>query len=411
MKVTIQTIALIAVLTVAATSAHAGYNLAGEVQRLVELGKSAKTEVEADTQFARLNEIAPSDPRVHYTYAMVLIDQHRFAEADRQMKRVTALNGRNLNAWKVRIWLSVVTKDYDNALSTMETLVDRMPAKAASSAAERKCWEFAAFSGQVFGYLEGPANVDTVKLAGYEQSITSSLNDARQAVFNRQRDKVNAQFASARKLINDLRRQAAAGEMEARKLELAKLENERQYAFNEMGKIEDLRTEDRKSKANERNVHASTRGESSGGFGGGSVTRSRDEEELGPFYRIHPRHQNEPNANEFAELDHQYDRYRDFDSRSGFGGGFSARRGLDDSHYTDTNRREEDYDDYLANKERDLNQRQRRISDEQSRLVKRPIIGNSAELKALTAKATALKTYVTLPVSPEREISAVLASY
>jgi hypothetical protein len=91
--------------------------------------------------------------------------------------------------------------------------------------------------------------------------------------------------------------------------------------------------------------------------------------------------------------------------------GYVEEHGLGDRHYADVNRREHDYHEYLVARERNLHRRNRRIEQDTSQLLSRPVVGSAAEVTCLRKKATALATYVPLPISPKEQIGRILASY
>ena len=105
------------------------------------------------------------------------------------------------------------------------------------------------------------------------------------------------------------------------------------------------------------------------------------------------------------------DRYQALDQHAAARGGYYRDRGLGDAHYADVSRREEEYDDYLAEREKKLNRRHRRIAQEASRLLRRRVSGTTPEISRQKAEAKSLANYVPLPVSPEREVERILASY
>ena len=395
--------------------------VAREMEELVELMASVRTKSAAEAQFVELRRAAPADARVPYAYALLLIEQKRFREACEPLRESLRLNRGNLDAWKTRIWLSVLTEDHDDALASMERLVRQMPATDVSPDRERKCREFAGFIGQVFGYLSGPGydRLDPVSHTSARQTIANYLPEPRKDVFETLLANVVDDYTVRMKQIDELTGQAQRGEAEYRNEQLANLENDRRFAWREMGRLEELRMQGKTLASNERNVIAATRERSAAGFRQGDDTRYRDSQEIGPFYRPDANDLSwnaaagafvvDPNAN--AQLDHVADRYQALDQRGRAGGGYYRERGLGDEHYADTNRREEEYHDYLAEKERKLNRRHRRIAQDQARLLRRRVTGYTPEIARQKAAAQALASYVPLPVSPASEIQRILASY
>ena len=81
---------------------------------------SVKTKAKAEARFRQIRRSAPSDARVPYAYALLLIERKRYQDASKPLDDALRLDGGNLSAWKTRIWLSVLTGDHDDALATME---------------------------------------------------------------------------------------------------------------------------------------------------------------------------------------------------------------------------------------------------------------------------------------------------
>ena len=93
-----------------------------EVAKLFELGwePSLQAQVAAKEQAFKLVEMAPDDSRIAYAYALVQIRQRKYPDADRLLDRVLVKEKENLYAWRTNIWLSMLQKQYANALLGME---------------------------------------------------------------------------------------------------------------------------------------------------------------------------------------------------------------------------------------------------------------------------------------------------
>ena len=177
------------------------------LETLVSLSQKAATANSARDELRRLRDQDPADARVPYVYSLVLVDRLEYADALSHVRQATSLNPGNLNAWKMRIWLSVSTKDVNDALSSMQQLTSRMP-RSASPAGEQVCQQFSGFMGKVFGYLAGPhaEKVSTMQVASVERRILGQLTPEREA--------------------------------RSRHEQLAGLADEHNYAHNELQKIE-----------------------------------------------------------------------------------------------------------------------------------------------------------------------------
>ena len=378
------------------------------LETLVRLSKKATTAQAASDEMARLRRSDPTDARVPYVYSLVLIDRLEYVDALTHVREAVELNPGNLNAWKVRIWLSVSTKDVDDALASMERLASRMPKGTVSPAAERICQDFSGFMGKVFGYLAGPhaEKVSTMQVASVERRVVSQLTPARKAVFLKAREQVIVEFETRVAELAKTRAAAVEREARSRNEQLANLADEYNYSHRELEKIESLRLAGRKVSADERNVIAATREKSVGGSRSGAATNYRDAIEQNPIY-----HQ-DPNAEAGApsQFDHQYDRYRGYNHRRGAASGWAVDRGLDDRHYADVNRRDAEYAKHLSDRETKMHRRLRRIAKDQAKQIKAPNGGSNNLVRALTTQAQALTTYLPCPVSPAAEIETILAT-
>ena len=373
---------------------------AQDMEELVKLTASVRTKGDAESQFGELRRIAPADARVPYVYAMLLIDRKRYQEACEPLEDALALDGKDLAAWKTRIWLSVLTEDCDDALITMNQLVKRMPAGGTSTECERRCHEFVGFVGRVFGYLSEPGkeHVDPMKLASYQQAIIGHLPEARKDVFKARFEGVIEDYQARMRQIDELSEQARQGEAECRDQQLTGLEQDRSYTWSELSRLEDLRMQSRVLATDERNMIAATKTRTRAG-----CSRTDDVRHTGS-HAIRPVHL-------YNLQDGLAARYRGLVCHGAWSGGYVEEHGLGDRHYANVNRREEEYDEYLTDREKDLNRRHRRIGKDTSRLLSRPIVGNTSELTCQRRKATALSTYVPLPVSANGEVERVVASY
>lgn len=378
------------------------------LENLVRLSKRLDTAQAASAELARLQRQSPTDARVPYVYSLVLIERLDHVAAHRHIKQAVQLDPGNLNAWKTRIWLSLSVKDTDDALASMEQLAVRMPTGPVSPAAEQLCQQFSGFMGKAFGYLAGPQaeRVATMQVAAVERRILNRLTPSRKAVFMQGRDEVTEEFESRIAEVAQSRQIAVQRETRARQEKLDDLAEEHNYAFGELEKIEGLRLAGRRIAADERNVIAATREHSLGGSAHGAATNYRDSIEQGPTYH------RPPNAEADApyQFDHNYDRYRLYNSRRGGASGYATDRGLDDRHYVDVNRRDAQYHNYLAGREKKMHRRLQRIAKDQAKQLKAPNGGSNAMVRALTAQAQALTTYIELPVTPRAEIASILAT-
>lgn len=123
---------------------------------------------------------------------------------------------KNLTAWKLKAWLSMLTKEYDAAMSEMQRVADLMPGEQSDDEAETTYSELASVLGRMVGFLEGPAKegVDAARLADCRQKIAARLTSARRLKFDEGRRSVVEQHAGA---AEEAEQTGAAAEEEAAK--------------------------------------------------------------------------------------------------------------------------------------------------------------------------------------------------
>lgn len=168
-----------AALAIALTAATAQAQLTRQdARKLAEIAKTPHDSVAV----AALQAKAPKDARLPYLTALSRVERRDYRGALEQVKRSLKLDPSNLDAWKVRIWLAMATKDFSDAANSMDWLAQRMPAQAATPAAEQTCVEFAHFMGECFGYLAGPQG-DRAAVAPVAKRALSRLAGNREAAF------------------------------------------------------------------------------------------------------------------------------------------------------------------------------------------------------------------------------------
>ena len=188
------------------------------LQALFDAGwpHSLKAQQQARQQYDRQKLVTPQDWRLHYAFALVQLRQLRYGDALKAIDEVLALDKNNLTAWQIKIWLLALTGDDKAALAEMERLGQWLPRAEATTAAGARYAEAAGFLGGLCGYLEGPGRegVDELLVAKCRQRISDRLTDSRRTPFDAARRSVTAQFAAASKEIDE---KSAAAEAQAAK--------------------------------------------------------------------------------------------------------------------------------------------------------------------------------------------------
>jgi hypothetical protein len=171
------------------------------VSRLFEVGwdSSIKAREESDQVALKIDELFPGDPRGGYAQALVLAKQRRYADAAQRMDQVLAVLKTDAEAWRTRIRLAMLTKEYPAALSAMERLAALVPAERATDAESEAAHVLTAkFLGRMFGFLEGPVAGDVtaeLRETGHAR-LLAALGDARQSAFDDGRRQVRETYSS-----------------------------------------------------------------------------------------------------------------------------------------------------------------------------------------------------------------------
>jgi hypothetical protein len=171
------------------------------VTRLFEVGwdTSLKAREEADQVALKIDELFPGDPRGAYAHALVLAKQRRYADSLRWIDQALAVLKTDVDAWRSKIRLAMLTKDYAGALAAMERLAALAAAEPATETElEAGRAESARFLGRMFGYLEGPVEgaVTKAQLDASQTKLVASLGAARQSAFDDGRRQVRETHSS-----------------------------------------------------------------------------------------------------------------------------------------------------------------------------------------------------------------------
>jgi hypothetical protein len=410
--------------------------LKAKVEKVFELGSSARTRDQAQSQYQQLRSDVPQDARIPYAYAVMLIKQHRDREAVGPLNEAFQLGRRDLSLWKTRIWFSVQAGRYVEALDDMVALCERMPANTASAEVEAKCSETAGYLGQLCGYLAGPGrlnrNQPDVGFLEYRlDRITSLLGKPRGKCFERGRQSVLGQYSTRATEIEALASTASDAEDRRRERRLGHLDEDERYAFGELEKMEEIRGDVRAGATSERNTIAAGAAHRydaadryDAAFRYGAAQRLRGSYDRKPVTASPtnpgtakcnppPKGQTQGRlAADAVEKAHGKARAEGTEQANGAAeAGYYRQTGLGDSHYLDVNRREENEFHRLGLREKNMNRRLLRIAKDEANLLGQPIIGNTYQVSSLRVKAVALVTYVRMPLCPEDEQGRILASF
>ena len=339
-------------------------------------------------------DVSPAVVRSHN-----LAQQGDLAGAYTQIRLENRDNKKNLAAWKMRIWLGVMTGDDTDALKTIEWIGRRMPASDASSNVALKSLDMAEFLGETMGFLsnrqEGFSGPVDYSLAVLRDELNPQQLSAMQKGF----DRVAARYATRARQVAQLTEAAVCNAERNRETKLAVLDRERQTVFVEFDKLESLRAEDRERASNERNVHAATRSREASRTAGFHGHRRAfvhgSHQHRFPNYDYHGNHSNQARFNTY----HQRGRGHGLlvtthGNRGAFHNRFAAESGLRDKHYYDVNQREDDYDRYLKLR-----------NNEEKSLMQREPSGVTPTTVRATKEMNTFATYVSMPIQIARVAS------
>ena len=181
----------------------------------------------ADKAYEEVVQLAAGDPRGEYAYVLVLLQQRRYEDAGKQLDQLIDREDSDLRAWRARIWLSALTKNYQAAMAAAERVAPRLAGDAEPDDSVRR--DFAAFLGRIYGYFGGPV-ADKVKAEERkrsEKAIVAKLPNELQAVFEEGRNGVVDQFMRLTHAKEDSREQAKAQAEENKQKTLEDLDQQR----------------------------------------------------------------------------------------------------------------------------------------------------------------------------------------
>jgi len=206
-----------------------------------QTGDSASSK--ADAKFAGFEKEIGVDPRAFYAQALVLMYQRRYDEAFKSLDQVLRVDEKHLAAWRAKIWLALLTKDYGLALSAMERM--GTAAGEAASAPDNKdaADDAARFLGAVFGFVDGPLS-DVPALASrktVEASVLEALTEEQFERFKEARQGVIEKFKSLTTERQDSREQAIADEEAEKQQALEDVEKRREEMVKQADELKERR--------------------------------------------------------------------------------------------------------------------------------------------------------------------------
>jgi len=137
-------------------------------------GKGTTAFQEAEKNYLMARNLAPAEARISYAWALVQLKQRKYREAFGTLQDVLDREPGHTGARQARIWVSMLQKEYGQALAEIEAWgadLVKLPL------AERD--EALASVGRALGFLRGPANgsVTDANLSRTEQALLEKLSN------------------------------------------------------------------------------------------------------------------------------------------------------------------------------------------------------------------------------------------
>lgn len=220
-----------------------------ELKKLLELGWRIDPESQqaADELYDQLSGATRSHGSVSYAQALIKIKQRRYSDALPLVDDLLRFEPKNIDAWRAKIWLSIILRRSPEALVATEKAVALFPAEPAAPVApppadkdarddpaeandaERYYVDLSTFLGRMFGYLEGPgaATVGEAQLVTHRTKVVERLTGARREAFLAGRDAVMDQFLGKKDDQQVTREKAVQEEEKQRDQRLRQLDEQR----------------------------------------------------------------------------------------------------------------------------------------------------------------------------------------
>ena len=411
-------ICVLVIPTTAAPPAAVGdeANFAAAVRDLLTSGwgKSFRSLKPAGDAYEQARSASPADPRAAYAFGIAHLKHHRYREAGKLFDQALALAPGHRPSLRARVWVLLISKDYDAGLVQMERMAAALPGADGETAADDR--QLARYLGQLFGYLEGPAadSVQPDAVARRRQLLAGRLPESLARELETGRMAVDRQFTELWLEREQTRDDAKANETQAKQEAAERLKREQQAVQGQ------------KQTLNERS--AATREEL-------DTELSDIDKQLAPLARELDRLalRAEPLRRRMIDLDREISRilalaeqtddpvqrqrlridadrlsvvygrtqreYRILDAQAARvrtqQGALLNRRRAAIARYDAEQKR-------LGREASGLRRNEQRIAREEKR-VRQPALGNTGGVRSLSAQATALKTYIPFPLERARQ--------
>jgi len=208
-------------------------------------GTSSKSAAEAERWFELAKQYEPGDRRIAYTYALVLMKHRDYKDALITIDRIIAADPKNLAAIKAKIWLDVITKNYNSTLTGIQQLSNLLGELIADEGSMEEQKEVVRYLGRIIGYLEGPVKgaISDTLLSRYEGKIADHLSGSLESIFEEARRGVEEQFTA---LSLEKEKLAANSKVDAEKERQKKIDDLQKQGEDILIQRSNLNTQDEK---------------------------------------------------------------------------------------------------------------------------------------------------------------------
>ncbi|MEX2172960.1 MAG: hypothetical protein WD872_01275 [Pirellulaceae bacterium] len=183
----------------------------------------------ADAQYEVAKKLPGSELAVLKASLLVLMQQRRYDDALARADELLAKDAADTSAWRAKIWLAALTKNYAVALLAADSLSEQLAAESPTTD-ERQAQhdELIEFQGRIFGFLGGPAarSVNQDQRKEYERRVLDRIPESRRLPFELARDAVVQKYLELSGEKEDERDKAVAAGQAEKEKSLKELEDE-----------------------------------------------------------------------------------------------------------------------------------------------------------------------------------------
>ncbi len=197
----------------------------------------------AAAAYARATKEAASDARAPFALALVQIKHRRYDDALGSVAQTLRLDPRNLSAHQADIFLTMLLKQHQAALTKLDRLASLLEEQAANDDANPKPLADAArFMGQMFGYLGTSAGeAPKVEVAAAQDQVVKRLPAPSYEAFELGRKAVDEQFTELFLDREQQQQDAQDAETQARIATAQELQTAKELLEGERAQLEQAR--------------------------------------------------------------------------------------------------------------------------------------------------------------------------